>query len=261
MDQDAVFQQARFAHFLSRHGHLVRGHGVFGIGNQIQEAFGRGRHANHHRHLGQADLGIAQQEALHQGLRGLRTFAGGHTAVRLVDHHIEAVGNRPRGIGQRLPDQMLAPIAPVGQRLIHCQLLRIDEIDAPAAQPGGVEMRIDGNELVHPVHLVRFALDLELGLLVEFGHVRHPQDHCIRLRCPIQRPGQLVIRLIQNGLEQRRHHDRLAAARGGREGNHLLVVCRHALARTHQGIAQLGQCVLLKIKQRDPHARAPCVPA
>ena len=259
MDQDAVFQQAGLAHLLSRHGHLAPGHGVLGIRHQIQESFGRGRHPNHHRHHDQANLGVTQQEALHQGLRSLRTLARSHAAVRLVDHHIKAVGNRPRRVGQRFPDQMLPSVATVGQRLIDRQLLRVDEIDAPAIQPGRVEMRINGDELINPVHLVRLALDLELGLLVELGHVRHPQDDGIGLRRPIQRPGQLVIGLIQNRLEQRRHHDGLAAARGGREGHDLLVIRRHALAGAHQGIAQFAQRVFLKIEQRDLHARAPWV--
>ena len=237
MNQDAVFQQAGFTHFFCRYGHLVRGHGVFGIGNQIQKPLGRSRDANHHRHLDQAHLGVPQQEALHQGLRGLRSLARGHAAVRFVDHHIEAIRNRPCRIGQRFPDQMLPSVATVGQRLIDGQLLRVDEIDAPAIQPGRVEMRINGDELINPVHLVRLALDLELGLLVELGHVRHPQDDGIGLRRPIQRPGQLVIGLIQNRLEQRRHHDGLAAARSGREGHDLLVIRRHALAGAHQGIA------------------------
>ena len=259
MNQDAVFQQAGFTHFFCRYGHLVRGHGVFGIGNQIQKPLRRSRDANHHRHLDQAHLGVPQQEALHQGLRGLRSLARGHAAVRFVDHHIEAIRNRPCRIGQRFPDQMLPSVATVGQRLIYGQLLRVDEIDAPAIQPGRVEMRINGDELINPVHLVRLALDLELGLLVELGHVRHPQDHGIGLRRPIQRPGQLVIGLIQNRLEQRRHHDGLAAARSGREGHDLLVIRRHALAGAHQGIAQFAERVFLKIEQRDLHARAPWV--
>ena len=259
MNQDAVFQQARLAHLLSRHGHLVRGHGVLSVGDQIQESFGRGRHPNHHRHLDQANLGVTQQEALHQGLRSLRTLARSHATVRLVDHHIKAIGNSARSVGQRFPDQMLPSVATVGQRLIDGQLLRVDEIDAPAIQPGRVEMRINGDELINPVHLVRFALDLELGLLVELGHVRHPKDHGIGLRRPVQRPGQLVIGLIQNRLEQRRHRDRLAAARGGREGDDLLVIRRHALAGTDQSLAQFAQRVFLKIEQRDLHARAPWV--
>ena len=261
MNQDAVFQQAGLAHFFCRYDHLVRGHGVLSVGDQIQESFGRGRHPNHHRHLDQAHLGVPQQEALHQGLRSLRAFARSHAAVRFINHHIEAVRNSPRSVGQRFPNQMLPSIAAVGQRLIDRQLLGVDEIDTPAVQPGRVEMCIDGDELVDPIHLVRFALDLELGLLVELGHVRHPQDDGIGLRRPIQRPGQLVIGLIQNRLEQRRHHDGLAAARSGREGHDLLVIRRHALAGAHQGIAQFAQRVFLKIEQRDLHARAPCVPA
>ena len=259
MNQDAVFQQAGLAHLLRRDGNLVDR--VRGVLQQIHKALGRGRYTNHHRHLHQPHFRVAQQKTLHQRLRSLRPLARGHAPVRLVDHHEKPVRNRQRRVGQRLPDQMLAPIAPVGQWLVDGEFLRVDEVDAPAVQAGRVEMRIDGNELVDPVHLVGFALDLEPGLLVEFGHVRYPQNYRIGLRRPIQRPRQFIIRLVKNSLEQRRHHDGLAAARGGRKRNRLRLLAARELARGHDLVAQQVQRIALKIKQRDFHARAPCVSA
>ncbi|MNO79298.1 hypothetical protein D3C76_704620 [compost metagenome] len=238
----------------------MRGYRVLGIGNQVEEPLGRGRYANHHRHPHQPHFRVAQQESLHQGLRGLRAFTRSHASVCLVDHHVKTIRNSPRSIGQRFPDQMLAAIASVGQRLIDGQLLRVDEVDAATLQARRVEIRVDGDKLVNPIHLVRLTLDLELGLLVELGHIRYPQNHGIGLRCPVQRPGQLVVGLIQNGLEQRRHHDGLTTARGRRKGHHVLIVQRHPLSGFHQSLAQIVQRVFLKIEQRDLHARTPCVP-
>ena len=149
----------------------MRGHRVFGMGDQVQKPLGRGRHTNHQRHLHQPHFRVTQQKTLHQGLGCLRTTASGHAPVCLINHHIKPVRNRQRSISQRFPNQVLPSIAPVCQRLIDCQFLRIDEIDTPTIQPRRVEMRIDGDELVDPVHLVGLALDLELSLLVEFGHV------------------------------------------------------------------------------------------
>jgi hypothetical protein len=53
---------------------------------------------------------MTEQKALHQCPCRLRTAARGHAAVGLVDHDIEAVGDRARRVGQRFPDQVLPAV-------------------------------------------------------------------------------------------------------------------------------------------------------
>jgi hypothetical protein len=102
--------------------------------------------------------------------------------VGFVNHHVKTVRNRVCGVGQRFPDQVLPPIAPVGQRLIDRQLLGVDEIDAPAIEPGRIEVdtrvivpavtQKDGKgvaELIAEVETARYAYGLPLFLALLFA--------------------------------------------------------------------------------------------
>ncbi len=107
------------------------------------------------------------------------------------------------------------------------------------------------------VDAIGLAFDLEPGLLVEFGHIRHPQNDRVRLRLPVQRPSQLLVGLVEKGLEQRRHDDGFAAAGGGGKGEGLGVIAGGELPRRDQLFAQLMQGVFLEIEQGHFHPGAP----
>jgi hypothetical protein len=96
-----------------------------------------------------------------------------------------------------------------------------------------------------PIKPIRLALDLALGLLVELRHARHPQDHGVRLRLPVERPFQLMVGINKDGLNQHRLQNGLAAAGGCGESHCLRMLAAGEIARGNAFIAQLVQGFLL----------------
>ena len=85
----------------------------------------------------------------------------------LVNDEIQPVGFLPDGIGKRVPNGILPPVAIAGEIAFLAQLLRVQKIDMPVIQILLVEgFVVDGDALIE-ADFIRFQIDLLPGLRVQ----------------------------------------------------------------------------------------------